>query len=153
AFLTLCAIFSISIPTPHPWQQDTANVKNTSVAWDKWLPISFWVLQIIVCGVAVAFGAFAINTIRVFMDTLLTYSGVVALGVGAGLSIAWAVVSFILVIAEIIVFVRWELNPYFAMMPYSIKTGLWLILFLVEIHELVVAHRGAVSPIVSGIFL
>ncbi|KAI5202454.1 hypothetical protein E4T38_05616 [Aureobasidium subglaciale] len=87
------------------------------------------------------------------MDTLLTYSGVVALGVGAGLSIAWAVVSFILVIAEIIVFVRWELNPYFAMMPYSIKTGLWLILFLVEIHELVVAHRGAVSPIVSGIFL
>ncbi|KAG9659796.1 hypothetical protein KCU64_g3621, partial [Aureobasidium melanogenum] len=73
--------------------------------------------------------------------------------VGAGIWIAWASVTFILIVTEIIMFARQNLKPRFEVTSCSVKTTLWLIMFLIAIHDVVVSSSSGLALLILGVFL
>lgn len=70
----------------------------------------------------------------------------------ASIYIAWATVSFALIVTEIVMFSRQNLKPWFEVTSSSIKTTLWLILFLIAIVSTVVRPMAGFTLIMYGVF-
>lgn len=73
--------------------------------------------------------------------------------VGGGIWIAWASVSFILIVTEIIMFARSNLKAWFEVTSCSIKTTLWLVMFAISIHDTVVDSGSGLALLILGVFL
>jgi len=73
--------------------------------------------------------------------------------ISAGIYISWASVCFILIVTEIVMFSRKNLKPGFEVASSSIKTTLWLILFLIAIHDTATVQSFlGFSLIMYGVF-
>lgn len=73
--------------------------------------------------------------------------------ISAGIYISWASVCFILIVTEIVMFSRKNLKPWFEVASSSIKTTLWLILFLIAVHDTAVVQSFlGFSLIMYGVF-
>ncbi|KAH0012850.1 hypothetical protein KCU78_g9486, partial [Aureobasidium melanogenum] len=138
-------------------QETPKNIQHTVSGlpvWSKAFHITFWVFQIIICVVGWGVGALALGTKSLLDDDDYSYSHEVniALSVGAGIWIAWASVTFILIVTEIIMFSRLNLKPWFEVTSCSIKTTLWLVMFLIAIRD-VATGSGGLSLLILGVFL
>lgn len=71
---------------------------------------------------------------------------------GAALFIAWATVSFALIVTEIVMFSRQNLKPWFEVASSSVKTTLWLILFLIAVVGTAARPFAGFSLIMYGVF-
>ncbi|KEQ70841.1 hypothetical protein M436DRAFT_29068, partial [Aureobasidium namibiae CBS 147.97] len=117
--------------------------------WSKAFLITFWVLQIIICIVGWCFGAFGL-VVKSYADD---EDADTALSISAGIYISWASVCFVLIVTEIVMFSRKNLKPWFEVASSSIKTTLWLILFLIAIHDTAVVQSFlGFSLIMYGVF-
>ncbi|KAH0363241.1 hypothetical protein KCU65_g7479, partial [Aureobasidium melanogenum] len=123
--------------------------------WSKAFLITFWVLQILICIVGWGVGALALGTKSLLHDDndyAYSHSVDLALSVGAGIWIAWASVTFLLIVTEIIMFCRSNLKPWFELTSCCIKTTLWLIMFLIASHDVADSGSG-LSLLIVGVFL
>ncbi|KAG9841227.1 hypothetical protein KCU98_g8573, partial [Aureobasidium melanogenum] len=140
-------------------QETPKNIQHTVdglPVWSKAFLITFWVFQFIICVVGWGVGALALGTKSILDDDDYSYSHDVnvALSVGAGIWIAWSSVTFILIVTEIIMFARQNLKPRFEVTSCSVKTTLWLIMFLIAIHDIVVSSSSSgLALLILGVFL
>ncbi|KAG9649475.1 hypothetical protein KCU64_g9428, partial [Aureobasidium melanogenum] len=139
-------------------QETPKNIQRTVnglPVWSKAFLITFWVFQILICVVGWGVGALALSAKSILDDDDYSYSHDVniALSIGAGIWIAWASVTFILIVTEIIMFARQNLEPWFEVTSCSIKTTLWLTMFLIAIHDIVVDSASGLSLLIVGVFL
>ncbi|CAD0110366.1 unnamed protein product [Aureobasidium uvarum] len=145
-------------PTPNASSDMQALPKyaiNELPAWSKAFLIIFWIVQLIVCIVGWGIGAFALGTESLLQDHATSYSSKVqsALRAGAAIWIAWASVSFVLIVTEIVMFSRQNLKPWFEVTSCCIKTTLWLIMFLIAIRDMVVDGSSDTDSDVAIVFL
>ncbi|CAD0093701.1 unnamed protein product [Aureobasidium mustum] len=137
--------------TPKNMQPTTDGVP----VWSKAMLITFWVFQLIICIIGWGIGALALGTKRLLDDGDYTYShGVkLALSVGGGVWVAWASATFILIVTEIIMFSRQNLKAWFEVTSCCVKTTLWLVMFLISVHDTAVTSSGGLSLLILGVFL
>ncbi|KAI4721964.1 hypothetical protein E4T48_01895 [Aureobasidium sp. EXF-10727] len=128
---------------------------NELPVWSKVFLVIFWIVQIIVCIIGWGVGAFALGTRSLLQDHATSYSDNVAsaLRAGAAIWIAWASVSFVLIVTEIVMFSRKNLKPWFEVTSCCIKTTLWLIMFLIAIRDMVVDGSSGLTLLILGLFL
>jgi hypothetical protein len=50
-------------------------------------------------------------------------------------------------------FARQNLKPWFEITSCSVKTTLWLVMFLIAIRDIVITGSGGLSLLVLGVFL
>jgi hypothetical protein len=72
--------------------------------------------------------------------------------VAAGIYISWSSVCFILIVTEIVMFSQRNLKPWFEVTSSSIKTALWLVFFLIAIHDAAVYGLAGISLYMYGVF-
>jgi len=140
---------------------------NGKPLWSKAFLITFWVLQLLICIVAWAFGAFYIYAIialehsssdaalmYLFFSNLLVEAPwlITLASASATLFIAWATVSFALIVTEIVMFSRQNLKPAFEVTSSSVKTALWLILFIIAVVGTVARPMAGFTLIMYGVF-
>jgi hypothetical protein len=139
---------------------------NGKRMWSKAFLITFWVLQLLICIVGWAFGGFYVYAVTGFEHgesvsairylSLHRRSRKTRLidhrSVGAGIWLAWSTVCCALIVAEIVMFSRQNLKPWFAVTSHTIKTTLWLIPFLMAIRQAVAEPFGGFSLLLYGVF-
>ncbi|KAH0341534.1 hypothetical protein KCU81_g6191, partial [Aureobasidium melanogenum] len=138
--------------TPKNFQQTVTGLP----AWSKAFLITFWVFQILICVVGWGVGALALGTKSLLHDDddyAYSHGVEIALSVGAGIWIAWASVTFILIVTEIIMFCRSNLKPWFELTSCCIKTTLWLIMFLIASHDVAIDSGNGLALLIVGVFL
>lgn len=158
-------------------QETPKNMQPTAdgvPVWSKAMLITFWVFQLIICIIGWGIGALALGTKRLLDDGDYTYSHGVKLAlrygitiyhhqnhpltsksnsVGGGVWVAWASATFILIVAEIIMFSRQNLKAWFEVTSCCVKTTLWLVMFLISVHDTAVTSSGGLSLLILGVFL
>ena len=147
---------------------------NGVPVWSKAMLITCWVVQIIICIIGWGIGALALGTKRLLDDGDYRYSHSVKLAlrygipvhcrwnhlltsvfisVGGGVWVAWASATFILIVAEIVMFSRQNLKAWFELTSCCVKTPLWLVMFLISVHDTAVTSSGGLSLLILGVFL
>lgn len=143
----------------------------TTTNWSYGFLITFWVLQILVCIVGWFFGAVALNVKSLFTDhhnvegagRALEYAAfapnqcmIVAnkySRTSGAIWISFSSVSFILIVAEIVMLAKHDLRPAFAVASGAIKTTLWLVVFIIALSNIALGSFSVITLIVYAIFL
>ncbi|THY80107.1 hypothetical protein D6C95_09669 [Aureobasidium pullulans] len=121
--------------------------------WSYGFLITFWVLQILVCIVGWFFGAVALNVKSLFTDHHNVEGAGRALETSGAIWISFSSVSFILIVAEIVMLAKHDLRPAFAVASGAIKTTLWLVVFIIALSNIALGSFSVITLIVYAIFL
>ena len=125
---------------------------NPDNMWSKGFLYTFWILGILLCFVGWGLSgiAFSVNS---HIKPYENHATKVALLVDASVWLAWSTISFGLIITEMIMFAgKKDLRPLFAVISTSIRSVLWLILFVIAIRNAVVAAIAAFTVLILGVF-
>ncbi|THW00642.1 hypothetical protein D6D26_05584 [Aureobasidium pullulans] len=131
-------------------------VKMTTTNWSYGFLITFWVLQLLVCIVGWFFGAVALNVKSLFTDHHNVEGAGKALEYFRTSGVLWisfSSVSFILIVAEIVMLAKHDLRPAFAVASGAIKTTLWLVVFIIALSNIALGSFSVITLIVYAIFL